>query len=349
MTTRPVTPTEDGPYQVSASKVTMALSCPLKAQRKYIHRLPVKPSLPAHRGQMLHKGLEATRGDGQGLADQVTAAWRDNAPPPWGELFKPWLDLQADMAPVQAELDALADQIKADAEAGKRKAGGQAPRMTNDYKRREAELLAPWTDTLDSLRAAERELLDDPDRSPWEATDRSGFAEYASSLDVARAYTTWWDQTPRDDRPEVLAVERGFKHLLEEFELVGFIDVIMLDPTRDAVMVRDWKTGRGFDKAERFVQAAFYAIGAEQAVGARPDYVQFVNLDQDMALDTYPVRPLWDIKLVDLCRYARTAIEGPPVPSFKGCSWCSYAPLCFDATDGAYQFTPIESLQETAS
>ncbi len=340
---------QDGPYFLSATKIAMALSCPLRAQRRYRLKLPERPGLPMHRGNQLHQALEETKGRPDGLAEATRRAWEFNAPPPWDELFKPWLALQEEMRPVVVELDALASRIQEDAKAGRRKGGAQAPRMTSDYKRTEAELLGPWQDTISSLRAAERELLDDPDRSPWAPTTRSGFEEYASSLDTAHAYTTWWQATTEDERPEILHCERKFEVLLDRntFRLGGRVDRIDLDPIGDALVVVDYKTGSGnFDREAKWVQAAAYALGVEEVIGQRPDLVRFIYLDGGPSVETYRVYPLWDLKLVDLCRYARDLIEGPPIASLHGCGICSYTDLCFDVTGAGMQFQPLEDLRE---
>jgi len=341
---------QDGPYWLSPTKISMALGCPLRAQRRYKLKLPERPSLPMHRGNQLHAALEATKGTPGGLAEQVREAWEFNAPPPWGELFKPWLALQEEMKPVVAELDQLASRIQEDAKAGRRKGGAQAPRMTSDYKRTEADLLGPWQDTIQSLRAAERELLDDPDRSPWAPTSRSGFEEYTSSLDTARAYAAWWDATATDERPEILQCERRFETLLDQghFKVGGRVDRIDLDPVHDALVVVDYKTGSGsWSKQERWVQAACYALGAEQVIGQRPDLVRFIDLDKGPSTETYRVYPLWDLKLVDTCRWARDLIEGPPIATFSSCGICAYTDLCFDIGGNGVQFQPLEDLAET--
>lgn len=345
--TRPVV--QDGPYWLSPTKITMALGCPLRAQRRYLQKLPEKPGLPAFRGNMLHQALEATRGQPDGLDDKTHQAWRFNAPSPWRLLFLDYLDLRGEMAPAVLELDRLAAQIKQDADAGRRKGGAQAPRMTNDYKRRETELLRPWADTLQSLEAEERALLDDPDRSPWDATTRSGFAEYNSSLDTARAYQAWWQATPEQDRPEVLHCERRFEVLLDRglFALGGRVDRIDLDPVRDALVVVDYKTGSGnWNKQERWVQAAAYARGVEEIIGQRPDLVRFIDLDKGPSTETYPVKPMWDVELVATCRWARDLIEGDPVRTFSSCGICAYTTLCFDPAGNGVQFQPLEAIEQ---
>ncbi len=339
---------QDGPYWLSATKITMALGCPLRAQRRYRLKLPERPSLPMHRGNQLHQALEETKGRPEGLAEATRTAWAYNAPPPWNELFKPWLVLQEEMRPVVVELDQLAQQIQEDAKAGRRPGGAQAPRMTSDFKRAEADLLGPWQDTIQSLRAAERELLDGPD-SPWEATNRSGFDEYATSLDTAAAYSAWWNGIPGAERPEILHCERRFEVLLDQgqFKLGGRVDRIDLDPTQDALVVVDYKTGSGaFDKEAKWVQAACYALGVEQVIGQRPDLVRFIYLDGGPSVETYRVYPLWDLKLADLCRYARDLIEGPPIASLHGCAICSYHDLCFDVAGTGMQFQPLETLAD---
>ncbi len=339
---------EDGPYWLSATKITTALGCPLRAQRRYRLKLPEKPGLPMHRGNQLHQALEETRGTPEGLIEATRKAWEFNAPPGWKPLFLDYLALREEMAPAVEELDGLAARIKADADAGRRKGGSQAPRMTRDYRDREAELLSPWRDTLESLAAEERALLDDPDRSPWDATTRSGFDSYQSSLDTARAYQAWWDATAADDRPEILHCERRFEVLLNqgEFKLGGRVDRIDLDPTRDALVVVDYKTGSGnFDKEAKWVQAACYALGVQAVIGQRPDLVRFIYLDGGPSLETYQVYPLWDLKLVDLCRYARDLIEGPPIASLHGCQICSYQDLCFSIEGAGMQFQPLEDFQ----
>ncbi|HEV8653166.1 MAG TPA: PD-(D/E)XK nuclease family protein [Actinomycetes bacterium] len=348
---------QDGPYWLSPTKISMALGCPLRAQRRYKLKLREKPALPAFRGNQLHAALEATKGrpDLPGVAHlttEVREAWQFNAPPPWTGLFSQWLALHDDMAPQMAELDSIADRIKTDAEAGRRKGGAQAPRMTNDYRKAEADLIGPWRDTIDSLRAAERELLDDPERSPWEATTRSGFDEYQSSLDTAHAYTAWWHNTPADDRPEILHCERRFETLLDRghFKLGGRVDRIDLDPVRDALVVVDYKTGSGnWSKHERWIQAACYALGVTEVIGQRPDLVRFIDLDKGPSTDTYPVKPMWDIKLLDTCRYARDLIEGPPVATFGPCGICSYTDLCFDLAGNGFQFQALEDLEQPAA
>jgi RecB family exonuclease len=348
---------QDGPYWLSPTKIAMALGCPLRAQRRYKLKLPEKPALPAFRGNQLHAALEATKGrpllPGVAALDvQVREAWEFNAPPAWAELFKPWLALQDEMAPLLADLDAYAAKIKEDAEAGRRKGGATAPRMTKDFREREAELLAPWKDTIESLRAAERDLLDDPERSPWEPTSRSGFDEYQSSLDTAHTYTTWWDATAEDDRPEILHCERRFEVLLDKaaFKLGGRVDRIDLDPAfDDALVVVDYKTGHSsFGKHERWVQAAAYALGAEAVIGQRPDLVRFIDLDKGPSTETYRVYPMWDLHLVETCRRARDLIEGPPLATFQACGICAYTDLCFDVGGNGVQFQPLEDLQPAA-
>ncbi len=321
---------DEGPYWLSPTKISMALGCPLRAQRRYKLKLPEKPSLPAHRGNMLHTALEETKGLPDQLDIRVRDAWLFAAPPPWGELFKCWVDLQGEMTGALGTLDQLANHIQQEAKAGRRKGGAQAPRMTRDYKQAEATELAPWHDTIDSLRAAERELLDDPERSPWELTTRSGFDEYQSSLDTAGAYSAWWHATAEEERPEILHCERRFEVLLDKaaFKLGGRIDRIDLDPVHDALVVVDYKTGGGgFDQEGQWVQAAAYARGAEEVIGQRPDLVRFIDLDKGPSVRTYKVYPLWDFKLTDACRYAVELIEGPPIATLHGCGICSYRSL----------------------
>jgi hypothetical protein len=326
---------------MSANRVTTVLGCPLKAQRRYIQGLPEKPGLGMFRGSMLHHGLEATKGAGDQLADEVHRAWRENAPPPWGGLFADFLALRKQMGPAVAELDQLAEQIETDAKAGRRKGGAKAPRMTADYAQRSADLLRPYTDTIASLRAEEHALLDSDD-SPWSPTAKSGFDEYESSLDTARRYTRWIDAMPADQRPEILAVERGFEVPMEEFLLRGRMDALALDPATDALVVIDWKTGTWPDRFDRWVQAAFYAIGAEQAVGDRPAFMRFVNLDEGPGTETYPVRPMWDLQLLAACRWAQQLLEGPPIATLHGCTICSFQRECF-GDEGTFQFAALET------
>jgi hypothetical protein len=196
------------------------------------------------------------------------------------------------------------------------------------------------------LRAEEWALLDS-DASPWETTSRSGFDEHTSSLDTANAYTAWWQATPAGQRPEVLGVEVGFEVPLEGFELVGFIDRLDLDRNPDTLVVSDYKSGRGFDWQARWVQAAFYAIGTQHLTGVRPAAVRFINLDLGPSTQTFPVGPGWDAQLLRLCEHTRGVLEGDtPIPSFHGCGFCSFAPLCFDPERGVTPFTPLEALQE---
>jgi RecB family exonuclease len=347
---------QDGPYWLSPTKISMALGCPLRAQRRYKLRLPELPSLPMHRGNMLHAALETTKGlpEGAGghLATEVRSAWEFAEVPRWTDLFRPWLALQDEMAPVLADLDAHAQRIREDAQAGRRKGGDKAPRMTNDYRKLEAEALAPWRDTIEALRAAERALLDDPGLSPWAPTTRGGFDEYQSSIDTAHEYAAWWHNTPADARPEILHCERRFETLFDEgqFKLGGRVDRIDLDPTHDALVVVDYKTGTSsFGKHERWVQAACYALGAEQVIGERPDLVRFINLDQGPSVETYRVYAMWDLELVQTCRRARDLIEGPPTRTFQPCGICAYTRLCFDVDGNGVQFQALEDLQEATA
>jgi hypothetical protein len=145
---------------------------------------------------------------------------------------------------------------------------------------------------------------------------------------------------------------RRFEALLDRgtFKLGGRVDRIDIDPTHDALVVVDYKTDIGsWSKQERWVQAACYALGAEQVLGQRPDLVRFIDLDKGPSTDTYRVFPMWDIKLVDLCRYARDLIEGPPIATFQTCGICAYTDLCFDAAGNGFQFQPLEELEQPAA
>lgn len=313
----------------SPSRIKSALQCGRRLQgmeegwERVTH-------IRALRGRAVHKAVESWESSERiaELVDVVADAWWDmfaDQMPAGFEaetVLKPVLALWQTEAELRREEQKVLDNLNG---------VYKSPKASKEYKTGIARL--PH-DEVAAERVKVEQLVNAVDW-PWE-TDRGTLVEGLDhSLETTRrgiAYLA--DLWPN---PDIVGAEWDLtSDLGNGYRVHGFIDRV---EASDGIDVTDYKSSRFQDTVlDHFLQAATYAVLAEDHMGFPPDRVRLAYLrDQDS--DVFEVKPGWRDRLRTLVAAADAVLEGKAfAPTFAGCGICDFFPICA----AEFDFTPIE-------
>lgn len=282
------------------------------------------------RGRAVHRAIETIEAD---RAEGV------ESPPSFRIVAAVWADILAGEVPAGFDFKHVTEVVGAvealwatEAEIAAEEENALAslhgeyknPKASKEYKDATAHLAGVKEETA-ATRAEVEELVNAVDW-PWKS-ERGVLTEgFDHSLDTVRRGAPYLAELW--PTPDVVGAEWHLEaDLGNGYRVHGYIDRVESSPL--GIEVVDYKSSKYQDTPlDHWLQAATYAVIAEDHMGFAPDVVRLAYL-RDRASDVFKVDPDWRDRLAALVAAADARLEAREfTPTFAGCGICDFYPIC---------------------